>query len=93
MSTNYYKVQECYSIEPYALGQGQFWHVRLNRTGEVVASIRADHIGIMADRDEKAAFRSGGTITVHATGPDSEWVLSAYGEPVTLGDLRRGVAP
>jgi len=93
MSTNYYRVREGYSIEPYALGKGQFWHVRLNETGEVVASIRADHIGLVADYDEKAAHRSGGTVRVYATGPDSEWVLSEYGEPVTLGDLRRGVAP
>ena len=93
MSTSYYKVREGYRIDCGAERPIERWYVIHARTGQVVASVDPDHLHILADRDEKAAHRGGGTITVYATGPDSEWVLSAYGEPVTLGDLRRGVAP
>lgn len=92
MSTSYYKVREGYRIAPTDPFDGR-WEVASRNTGTIVAVILGDHLGILADRDEKAAHRGGGTITVYATGPDSEWVLSEYGEPVTLGDLRRGTAP
>ena len=45
------------------------------------------------DHDTKIAHRSGGSITVYATGPDDQQVISEYGELVTLGQLRRGEAP
>lgn len=93
MSTNYYRVREGYSIEPFAGALGPYWHVLHKATGKRVAGIDCEHIHIVADRDEKAARRCGGEIMVYATGPDDEWVISEYGEPVTLGDLRRGVAP
>ena len=48
---------------------------------------------LVADRDTEVAHRSGGSITVYATGPDDQQAISDRGELVTLGQLRRGEAP
>jgi hypothetical protein len=68
--------------------------VHLYDAGNVLIGILTlDALPCIADRDAPVAHRSGGRITVSGTGPDEQWAISEYGEPVTLGDLRRGRAP
>ena len=61
--------------------------------GRRLGILTLDALGLIADRDSPVAHRSGGRIVVSGTGPDEQWAISEYGEPVTLGDLRRGRVP
>lgn len=89
MSTTYYALRA-----PIArlVPMGKVYDLKDAR-GAFVGVLGVDHLHIAADRDEKVAHRSGGSITVYATGPDTQQAVSQYGELVTLGELRRGVAP
>lgn len=92
MSTTYYalrhpvaRVERLYAPgAPYAA---------LNAYGRRVATVDHYCLHLLANRDEKVAHRSGDRIAVYATGPDDAQAISDYGELVTLGELRRGVAP
>lgn len=93
MSTTYYRVRGGIRIEPALDLSPDWWAIEDATTHERVGTVRGDYLSVLADRDDRAGHRSNGRIAVYATGPDSEWVVSEYGEAVTLGDLRRGVAP
>lgn len=86
MSTTYYALRR-----PIArmVPSGSIFDLK-DAGGAFVGVLHRDHLHIAADRDEKVAHRSGGTITVYATGPDAIQAVSEYGELVTLGDLRAG---
>lgn len=99
MSTNYYRVREGYQLARFGERDHRedWWGLYSIETGARVATVSRGGLPLVADRDNKAAHRvyADGIprITVYATGTDDEWAISEYGEPVTLGDLRRGVAP
>lgn len=95
MSTTYYALRYPVvrvDITDNAL-MGKIYHlVRPDETQGGV--LRPDTLHLVADRDNKAAYRdNGGDIVVYATGPDDQQAISEYGELVTLGQLRRGEAP
>ena len=99
MSTNYYKVWMGHELARFGhrFYKDDLWALYNVETGARVALVSREGLLLVADRDNKAAHRAHVNgiprITVYATGPDDEWAISEYGEPVTLGDLRRGVAP
>lgn len=86
MSTTYYQPRG--RIAP----DGDVWAVYAD-DGTRMATVLPEGLYLLIDRDAPVAHRSGGTISVTGTGLDGEWCISENGEPVTLGDLRRGVAP
>lgn len=94
MSTNYYAVRSGYRVEPLFNGNPacNWWNLNDVR-GVFGGNIRREFLSAVADRDELVALRAGGSLTVTSSLPDATWVISEYGEPVTLGDLRKGVAP
>jgi hypothetical protein len=65
----------------------------VDRSGVVVATFRPGALHLLADRNEQVAHRSGLTISVSATGTDETQAISEYGDLVTLGELRREMAP
>lgn len=93
MSTTYYRTHAGIRIEPALDLSPDWWAIEDARTHERVGTVRGDYLSALADRDEEAAHSSGGSVKVYASGLDAEWVISEYGEAVTLGDLRRGVEP
>ena len=95
MSTNYHAPPEGYRLERANDIEG-WWALVQTDTGERVALVRGDRVGLMSDRDRDVAFRFSGVIRMKpdaASMTDAEWAISEYGEPVLVGDLRRGVAP
>lgn len=92
MSTTYYRVHPGIRIEPALDLSPDLWAIEDQDTGERLGTIRGDGLYALR-RGDRVAHSSGGRIAVYATGLDSEWVISEYGEAVTLGDLRRGVEP
>lgn len=95
MSTYYYGPPDGYRLERAADVDG-WWALVQTDTGERVALVRGDRVGLMSDRDREVAFRFSGVIRMKpdaASMTDAEWAISEYGEPVLVGDLRRGVAP
>ena len=92
MSTSYYAPREGYHITK---NDGAYvWFLLYGDTW--VATVNHQYLQVVVDRNRKVAERVNGAILMHpdAAGlPDTEWVVSEYGEPVTVGDLRRGVAP
>ena len=97
MSTDYYGPREGYRLERADDIDGREWWALVETdTGERVALVRGDRLGLLSDRDREVAFETEGKVRMKygaAAMTDSEWAISEYGEPVTLGDLRRGVAP
>lgn len=97
MSTDYYGPPEGYRLERAADVEGrEWWALVQTDTGERVALVRGDRVGLLSDRYREVAHRSNGKISMQpgaAAMTDSEWAISEYGEPVLVGDLRRGVAP
>jgi hypothetical protein len=93
VSTKYYRVHSGYKLTRAKAGTmpASWWAIETEQ-GDIVAMLHPDHLR-MAAGDDYAAQRSGGRVQVYATGLDSEWTVSEYGEPVTLGQLRRGEAP
>lgn len=47
----------------------------------------------LADRDDQIAYRSNGLASMEHNLPDSQQLISEYGDLTTIGELRRGVAP
>lgn len=65
------------------------WLDGLDADGDVVAMVREDFAGLLADRDELAARVTSGGLTVHSAAGDDSPVISERGELSTLGALRR----
>lgn len=91
MSTSYYALRNRLMVSSRRRGDGL--HSVYDEVGELVAAVRDDYFGLLADRDVRVAHRSGGVIVVTDPGPDDQPAISEYGELVTLGQLRRGEAP
>lgn len=96
MSTSYYAPREGYRLEDNSASVGRsLWHL-VSVTDGWAATFDGQHLHLAFDRCRKVAEQFRGRILMRpdAAGlPDTEWVVSEYGEPVTVGDLRRGVAP
>jgi len=93
MSTDYYTLREgihnLQRIDQGRVVQAPAW-VATDVDGRVLAIVHEDCLGWLADRGIRIARRCNGVISVSGAGLDDEVVLSEYGEPVTLGELRRG---
>lgn len=99
MSTTYYKLRDGYTVKVlrgvtirYDDGAEPAAHAVINYEGVSVGAVLLDHARMLAG-DDHAAVRSGGKTTVYATGLDSDYAVSEYGELVTLGQLRRNEQP
>lgn len=95
MSTDYYGPPEGYRLERAADIDG-WWALVQTDTSERVALVRGDRVGLLSDRDRDVAFETEGKVRMKpgaAAMADTEWAISEYGDPVLVGDLRRGVAP
>ena len=93
MSTRYYGPPEGYRLD---LADAGWWALVEVESGERVARVLEQHVRLLADRERLVAYRSGGVIRMKPAAAglaDTDWAVSEYGEPVTVGDLRRGVAP
>ena len=100
MSTYYHGPPEGYRLErapdPEGSWAAGWWALVQIDTGERVALVRGDRVGLLSDRDRDVAFETEGKVRMKpgaAAMTDAEWAISEYGEPVLVGDLRRGVAP
>ena len=96
MSTSYYRVRDGYRlVAPTSQSSPPTWWAVQTTDGVEVAIVHAGALRLVVDSDSwpHAAESSGGRVQVNATGLDSEWVVSEYGEPVQLGQLRRGETP
>lgn len=93
MSTTYYALRHPVVRVDRVTPNGELYDLIQLSHRPWVGSLRAEFLHLVADRDEKVAHRSGGSITVYATGPDDQQAISEWGDIVTLGQLRRGEAP
>ena len=96
MSTSYYAPREGYRLEEHSASVDRSLWQLVSVTDGWAATFGGDHLRLAIDPSRKVAEQFRGRVLMRpdAAGlPDSEWAVSEYGEPVTVGDLRRGVAP
>lgn len=95
MSTTYYKLRDGLTLErvpSVSLNIEAPSVVIRSAAGDLIGVLHEDYARMVAG-DDHAGVRSGGRTTVYATGLDSEYAISEYGEIVTLGQLRRNEQP
>lgn len=95
MSTTYYKIRDGFTLErvpPVVVNIEAPSVIIRAAAGQIIGAIHEDYARMVAG-DDHAAVRSGGRTTVYATGLDSDYAVSEYGEIVTLGQLRRNEQP